>query len=61
MRARWRFFEALALAIVIWMLCGFMVGVEVLGEEGWDWNSLQGLDNVMRFWLKFKVSNGAVE
>lgn len=60
-RARWRFFEALTLAIIIWILCGFMVGVEVWGEEGWDWNSWQGLDGAVRFWLKFKVSNGAVE
>lgn len=48
----------------MWILFGFVIGVEVVGDEGWDWNGWQGfwgLDSAVRFWLKLRVLNGAVE
>jgi hypothetical protein len=37
-RARLRFIYALAWAIGLWVIFGFVIGVEVLYNEGWDVN-----------------------
>lgn len=45
------------------MFCGFIIGVEIWGDDGWVWTGWAangGLDGVVRTWLKLKVTNGAV-
>ncbi|KAF9450954.1 hypothetical protein P691DRAFT_809156 [Macrolepiota fuliginosa MF-IS2] len=62
-RARWRFSWAMLWAVSLWMIFGFMIGVEVWGDEGWDlkgWAVRFGLDGAVRAWLRFKVTGGAV-
>lgn len=63
-RAKWRFFQALVWGIALWAICGFVIGVELWGVEGWNmkgWMRSGGLDGVVRYWLKLRVSNGAFE
>jgi hypothetical protein len=61
-----RFVQALMCAVGLWIVVGFVIGVEVLGDEGWGvWGKEMkkewGLDGVLRLWLWLRVSGGANE
>ncbi|EKM79941.1 hypothetical protein AGABI1DRAFT_113185 [Agaricus bisporus var. burnettii JB137-S8] len=43
-RARLRFIHALVWAIALWLMFGFMIGVEVWSTESWDLKSWLGLE-----------------
>ncbi|KXN89452.1 hypothetical protein AN958_05614 [Leucoagaricus sp. SymC.cos] len=62
-RARWRFIQAFSFAMVVWMLLGFIITIEILGDEGWLWKACIrkfGLDGVVRAWVWMQVSNSGL-